>query len=96
MGAAGDLRPHNGRVRLKQISEQLFQSVPAHIVIAVARGGRKVTRGDRMAFVQVKDFSGIAQLPLIQGGKLRLQLPLGAGDQGVYLVVVQGNIPPKA
>ena len=41
MGAAGDLRPDQCRLRVEGVGVDPFQIVPAHVVIAVAGGGGK-------------------------------------------------------
>ena len=38
MGAAGDLGTHQGRLRVEAVGVDPLQVVPAHVVVAVARG----------------------------------------------------------
>ena len=44
----GNVRPDNGRLRPKKVGKNLFQGVPAHIIIAVACGRRKMPVGHLM------------------------------------------------
>ena len=42
MGAAGDLRAHQGGLRVKDVRVDSLQVIPALVVVAVAGGGGKV------------------------------------------------------
>lgn len=59
MGTGHDLGPHDGRFRMEQVGVDGFQRIPAHIVIAVAGGGRKMAGRHRVAAHHVQHFFGI-------------------------------------
>ena len=52
MRAGGDLRAHDGRLRLKQLRKKPLKSVAANVVVAIARGRGKVARADLVASVK--------------------------------------------
>ena len=59
MGAAGDLRPHQGRLGVEYIGIHPLQVVPPHVVIPVAGGGGKAGGGHPVAL------HGVQDLPLV-------------------------------
>ena len=74
MGAGGDLRPDNSSIRLKQLSKDLLEGVTAHIIVAIARGGRKMTGCHLMALQRIQHLGGIVHGNLIHPVKCFLAL----------------------
>ena len=73
MGAAGDLGPYQGGFRVEHIGIDLFQGIPAQVIVAVAGGGGKTGGGDPV-FLHGRQNLGLIVLGHgINGGKTLTQ-----------------------
>ena len=84
-GAAGDGRPHDGAFRPEKPGENPLQSVPADVIVAVARGGGKVPRGNVLRPESVQHPPGVFDFRFLQGGKHGRAVLFRLGNQGVYI-----------
>ena len=73
MGAAGDLRPDQGRFRMKYIGVHPLQVVPAQVIVAVAGSGREAGRTDPVFLHGVDHLRLVVFRYLVNGGKTILQ-----------------------
>ena len=80
MGTAGDLRADDGRLGTEEVSKDLFQRIPAHIVITIAGGGGKMAVCDHVLLEGLEDAAGAMLLNGINASKLLLQRSFRAGN----------------
>ena len=73
MGAAGDLGPHEGRLRVEDLGVDLLQALPAVVVVAVARGGGEVVRPQFRLLHRKEDLQLVGLRHLVDGLEAVLQ-----------------------
>ena len=83
MGAAGDLGPDQGGLRVEHIGVDLFQSIPAQVIVTVAGGGGKAGGGYPVFLHGGQNLGLIVLRHRVNGGKALTQ-PL----QGLFTVGV--------
>ncbi len=86
MGAAGDLGAYQGGLRVKDIGVDALQRVPAVVVIAVARGGGKMSGVDPVFLQGQQDF-----ILVIFGDLVNARKALGQHAQDLLAKAVNGG-----
>ena len=75
VGAAGDLGPHQGRLRVEHVGVHPLQVVPAVVVVAVAGGGGKVGGVHPVFLHGVQDLALVVLRRLVDGVEPGPQVP---------------------
>ncbi len=85
MGAACNLGPDKGRLCVKCVRIDLFQHIPAQVVVAVAGGRIKAGLADPILLHSVEDLELVVLSCLVQLAKSLLQPVLDLFSQIIYL-----------